>query len=145
MLVTILLIVIITQFFAMILLWNNMRQKQKPKTINNTDAVIVDWLKLIMRQPNPFLELIHHSELARTGKASAIEGIHTIDYLFQELETRGKLQQIETYNSVVSFNPSVHRSFEQFKPGENVRVVDPGWKYDTRIFIYPIVASVERT
>lgn len=141
----ILVLIIVIQLIVIVWLWKKPKPKPKPAPTTDRDAIIIDWLELVMRKPDPFTELVRHAEAAQAGKASAIDGAKTISYLLQKLEERGKLRQVETYNTVISFNPSIHRSAKQFQPGEKVLVIEPGWRFNAKIFKYPVVTQLQRS
>lgn len=134
--------IIVIQF--VIIMFIIKRQKDSPTPESplvalKDDTVILDWLNSVMRDPNPFTELIRFAEVARSGQADALEGAEIIQFWLRELYSRGKLRPVVQYNKIVSFDPKVHRSSHQLNAGESVIITDPGWRFGDVIFKYPIV------
>lgn len=139
MMIVILIIIFILAEIVVVLIWLLKRRMNVETVEVNEEEIVTKWLMNVMREPNPFSELLSYAELVKLNRAEGGKVHEVVEIFFHHLRSRGAIEEIGPFNAVVPFEPSLHRSSNDIKPGELVRIVKPGWKLNEKILKYPIV------
>jgi len=96
----------------------------------------------LVKGRDPLSSLVKFLYWADRRQAKVSDARAAIELLLDELRQQWGLGPLGQLNDIVSFDPQIHRSHVQLRPGQRVRIVEPGWELRGKTIKYPLVAPL---
>jgi hypothetical protein len=82
------------------------------------------------------MEWLHNHKM---GKARENDAARIHSKILEKLKKQARLIPIGEFGEVVNFDPRIHKTLDNLRPGERVIIDEPGWRVASDIIKMPIV------